>query len=373
MNLSKYCSDPGKEKNTPGSGDSGTPGTTNDRNFKTERKGKPWVYIIIAAVLLCFAAIVIFPLISHRAPHTAIIRVPKGATAQMLQDSAAKYFGEDFAGNLRKAIPIAGGGASLRHGAWKIEQGTTAISAAHKICKGAQTGIRLTFLNERTPEQIAATVASKLDIPADSMLAAMNDEKLLKELRTDREHLIGYFLADTYEFYWTATPREVIKKMYDHYQHFWTAERLNYAEKLHMLPREIVVLASIVDEETNQSNEKGTVGRLYINRLHKKMKLQADPTVKYALGDFSIRRITGVMLNAASPYNTYRYEGLPPGPIRITSGTTIDAILTSRPHGYLYMCAAEDFSGHHNFAVDYDTHMANARRYQQALDQRGIK
>ncbi len=372
MNLSNYCADPRKE----GKGQPGNSGYS-DLDEKTRQRRphfrKAWFYIAIAVVVLGFAAMVIIPLINLRAPHTAIIRVPKGATEQMVEDSAAKYLGADYAKRLRQALPIATGGEALRHGAWKIDQGMTAIAAAHRIAKGAQAGIRVTFLNERTPEQVAAKIAAKLDIPKDSMLRAMTDPTLLSNLRTDADHVIGYFLADTYEFYWTATPEEVIKKMHDHYNRFWTPERLDRVESMHMLPRELVVLASIVDEETNQTSEKGTIGRLYLNRLQKGMKLQADPTVKYAVGDFSIRRITGDMLRNPSPYNTYMHEGLPPGPIRITSAATIDAILSARPHGYLYMCASEDFSGHHNFAVDYDTHLANARRYQQALDQRGIK
>ncbi|MBD5231235.1 MAG: endolytic transglycosylase MltG [Bacteroidales bacterium] len=369
MNLSKYCDEPRKSGNRPPA----IPGLDGDLDPKPVRRGKPWLYIGLGLLLLIFAAIVIWPLISARAPHTALIRVPKNANDQMLQDTLTKYLGKDYALSVRKAIPIAGGGARLRHGAWKIEQGMTAVEAARRICKGAQAGIRISFVNERTLDQVATKIAAKYDIPVDSMMAAFNNDKLLAEVRTDREHVIGYFLADTYEFYWTATPEDIIKKMYEHYNRFWSPQRLDYAEQLHMLPREVVVLASIVDEETNQAGEKGTIGRLYINRIQKGMKLQADPTVKYAIGDFSIRRITGDMLNNPSPYNTYRHEGLPPGPIRITSGATIDAILTSRPHGYLYMCAAEDFSGSHNFAVDYESHMANAHRYQQALDQRGIK
>ena len=134
-----------------------------------------------------------------------------------------------------------------------------------------------------------------------------------------------------------------------------------------------MIVASIVDEETNKADEKGKIGRLYINRLNKGMKLQADPTVKFALGDFSLRRIRKNHLSVNSPYNTYRNTGLPPGPIRTTSVATIDRILDSEPSDHIYMCAKEDFSGYHNFAASYSEHMANARKYQQALNKRGIK
>lgn len=366
----KYCDDTENQQNGSMPPDMATErGRRHKQHFR-----KFWgIYVIIAVVVLIIAGFVIVPLIGEKAPHTALIKLPAGANEQTLEDTIKKYMGASYAKSVRQALPIATGGEPLARGAWEIEQGTTAVAAARKIAKGAQTGIRVTIVNERTPQDLAAKFASKLDVPADSLLAALNNKRLQDRYHSDAEHIFGEFFADTYEFYWTATPRQIIEKMHRNYRRFWTNERLKKAEQLHLLPREIVVIASIVDEETNLESEKGTIGRLYANRLLQGMKLQADPTVKYAIGDFSIKRITGDMLKTDSPYNTYLHEGLPPGPIRITSAATIDAILNSQPHGYLYMCAAEDFSGHHNFAVDYETHMANARRYQQALNQRGIK
>ena len=168
------------------------------------------------------------------------------------------------------------------------------------------------------------------------------------------------------------TPEEVIEAMNQNYKKFWNYNRIDSAESLHLLPREVVVLASIVDAETNMAGEKGTIGRLYINRLEKNMKLQSDPTVIYATGDFGITRVGGDMLRNPSPYNTYMHEGLPPGPIRVTSTATIDAILTSRPNNYLYMCADESLNGSHNFAVTFEEHKENVKRYTRELDRKGI-
>ncbi|MDE5675491.1 MAG: endolytic transglycosylase MltG, partial [Muribaculaceae bacterium] len=150
-------------------------------------------------------------------------------------------------------------------------------------------------------------------------------------------------------------------------------ERIQKAKDLGLTPAQLMTIASIVDEETNKLDEKDEIGRLYINRYLKGMKLQADPTVKYAVGDFSLRRILNTHLKTSSPYNTYLNTGLPPGPIRTTSVATIDQILNSKPSDAIYMCAKEDFSGYHNFAATYKEHLANAKRYQAALNRRGIK
>ena len=153
---------------------------------------------------------------------------------------------------------------------------------------------------------------------------------------------------------------------------YWTPERRAKADKLGLTTAEISTLASIVESESAKTKEYGQIAQLYINRYNKGMLLQSDPTVKFALGDFSIRRILLEHLKADSPYNTYRNKGLPPGPICLPKQATIDSILNAPHHEYIYMCAKEDFSGYHNFAADYATHQSNARRYQEALNKRGI-
>jgi UPF0755 protein len=165
----------------------------------------------------------------------------------------------------------------------------------------------------------------------------------------------------------------VVNKLVDSRDAFWTTERRAAAKKMGLTPVEVAIVASIVEEESNKADERPLIARLYLNRYFIGMKLQADPTVKFAVGDFSLRRITGKHLTIDSPYNTYRNQGLPPGPIRIAEKTAMDAVLNAPQHSYLYMCAKEDFSGRHNFAEDYATHLQNARRYQDALNQRGIK
>jgi len=181
------------------------------------------------------------------------------------------------------------------------------------------------------------------------------------------------FIPDTYEFYWTSPADIIVEKLAFYRKKFWNDERLNKAQKLGLTPEHVHILASIVEEESNKSDERPVIARLYLNRLNKKMFLQADPTVKFALGDFAARRVTHQMTMSDSPYNTYKNHGLPPGPIRIAEAKTLDAVLDAPENNYLYMCAKPDFSGYHNFTNDYRRHTINAVLYHRALNERGIK
>ena len=205
------------------------------------------------------------------------------------------------------------------------------------------------------------------------MLSILEDSAVCASYGKTTETITNILFPDTYEVYWNSTPKGLLNKLNGYYTQFWTAERTSKANKLGLSPDEVQILASIVEEETAKVDEYGKVARLYLNRLERNMPLQADPTVKYAIGDFSIRRITHAMLKTVSPYNTYQNIGLPPGPIRIVTKRTVDAVLNAPQHDYLYMCAREDFSGYHNFTASYTRHLANARRYQMELNRRGIK
>ena len=193
-------------------------------------------------------------------------------------------------------------------------------------------------------------VAARFDFTPDSIAAVLADAGALKDYGLTPEQAMSLFINDSYRFFWNASPAEVVKKVGAHYLDVWTPERKAKAEALGLTPADVMTLASIVDEESGKTDEKGAIGRLYINRLQRGMKLQADPTVRYAGGDFTIKRVKNPN-SIESPYNTYIHAGLPPGPIRTTSVATIDAILDSKPHDFIYMCAKEDFSGYHNFAA----------------------
>jgi len=179
-------------------------------------------------------------------------------------------------------------------------------------------------------------------------------------------------IPDTYEFYWNTSADKTLQKLGKYYNEYWTAERKQKAGDHKLTQSQAIIIGSIVEEETNKNDEKGNVASVYMNRLNKNMKLQADPTVKFAVGDFAIRRITSAHLQNASPYNTYMYSGLPPGPICTPSKKTMEAVLNAPETQYIYFCAKEDFSGYHNFSTNYAEHMRNARLYQKALNARNI-
>lgn len=331
------------------------------------------ISIGVGIALAIAALVLLLPYFLSGAARAAIIRIPKGAGEKQVADTLTKYFGEDYAQRTFKVFNALESNPGLRYGAYEIPEGSAPVTAARILARGSQTPVSITINGVREFAPFADRIAAKFTFSGEDLRNAMQDPKIAAEYGLTPEQMPALFLNDTYYLFWTATPADVIRKVGDNYKKFWNKERIQKAEALGLTPAEVMIIASITDEESNQLSEKGRIGRLYINRLNKGMRLQSDPTVKFALKDFSIKRITGQHLNAPGPYNTYKVAGLPPGPIRTTSASTVDAILNSSPSEDLYMCAKEDFSGFHNFASDFATHRENARRYQQALDERGIK
>ncbi len=298
------------------------------------------------------------------------IYIPENATSSDIRDSLVSRLG-DYGKNVYKTWSLQRAVPSMAHGSYVISRGDNALNVSRALRSGHQTPVRLSFNNIRTVDELAQRLATKMEWSADDFLAAC--DSILSEKGFKPAQYAAAFLPDTYEFYWTNSAENVVKRLSDFRDKFWNDERRAKAADLGLKPVEVSIIASIVEEETAKSDERGKVARLYLNRLSKGMLLQADPTVKFAIGDFSIRRIFNRHLSIDSPYNTYKYAGLPPGPIRIAERRTLEAVLGCPEHDYLYMCAKEDFSGYHNFAEDYATHQANARRYQRELNRRGIK
>ena len=257
----------------------------------------------------------------------------------------------------------------------RYEIGTTmgSFMLARHIRNGQQSPLRLTIPSVRTMERLAEELSEKLMVTKEELMETFESADSCAKYGVTPETMPCLFIPNTYEVYWTISPNALLKKMQKESKSFWNDERTRKAKALGLTHDEVITLASIIDEETANNAEKPMIAGMYYNRYKQGMPLQADPTVKFALKDFDIKRIYNNMLNVDSPYNTYRNEGLPPGPIRIPSVAGIDAVLNLVKHDYLYMCAKEDFSGTHNFARTYDEHLQNAARYSKALNARNIK
>ena len=341
----------------------------------TNKKNKVAIKAIVIAVLIAVIALTIWlaPYFATGAPADGMIKLRKGSTIEQATESIAANIDTQFAQRVGKLLSMTGADLSGRQGAFKVDKGDSPFRVMRLLRSGAESGIKFTFNNVRTREEFAERWGSKFMMGKDEMLKTLNDPIALTGIGRTPDNVTAMLLPDSYEFYWDITPTEFLVKMKGFYDKFWNEERLGKARKLGLTPDQVAVIASIVEEETAKADERPKVARLYLNRLKQNMPLQADPTVKFAIGDFTLKRITNAMTRTPSPYNTYVNPGLPPGPIRLPEKGTLDAVLDAPEHNYIYMCAAEDFSGYHNFAVDYGTHMANARRYQAALNARGIK
>ncbi|MCD4834476.1 MAG: endolytic transglycosylase MltG [Bacteroidales bacterium] len=241
-----------------------------------------------------------------------------------------------------------------------------------KLRSGFQDPVKVVFNSIRTREQLAGKISKQIEPDSLTLIKLLYNDSLITEYGLIQETFTCIFLPNTYEFWWNTSAEKFIDRMYKEYQRFWNDERKRKAAILNLTPEEVTTLASIVDEETYYSKEMPRVAGVYINRLRRRMHLQADPTLKFALGDFSIKRVLNVHKQIDSPYNTYKRYGLPPGPISIPSISAIDAVLNYESHSYLYFCAKSDFSGYHNFAKTLSQHNINARNYQRALNKERI-
>ncbi|MEO8088269.1 MAG: endolytic transglycosylase MltG [Bacteroidota bacterium] len=238
---------------------------------------------------------------------------------------------------------------------------------------GKQAPVQVVFNNIRTKDQLAERISLQLEAKAHSITNLMNDEDYLRRFGFTSENVLSLFIPNTYEFYWNTSADQFLQRMKKEYDKFWTEEKQRKANTIGFKPVEVSILASIVQQETNKEDEKNLIAGVYINRYHKGMKLEADPTLVYALGNFTINRVLNIYKQIDSRYNTYKYAGLPPGPICLPTKSSIDAVLNYTHHNFIYFCAKEDFSGHHAFAATYSQHLVNAKRFQRALDRRGIK
>lgn len=258
---------------------------------------------------------------------------------------------------------------AVKPGRYLLKKDMTNPEAVNLLRSGNQAPVNITFNNVRLMEELSEKICQNIALSASEFNDYLSDSAHYADYGFDRQNVLSMFIPNTYEVYWDISASELMERMYLEYNKFWNQERLLQADKLGLNAQEVSVLASIVNAESQQADELARIAGVYVNRLNRGMALQADPTLVYALGDFTIKRVLNEHKEIDSPYNTYMYTGLPPGPIRAPSIAAVNAVLNYEPHNYLYFCAKEDFSGYHNFATNLREHLRNARIYQRALNQ----
>ncbi len=263
--------------------------------------------------------------------------------------------------------------SKVKSGKYPLEKGMNNRQILNMLVAGNQEAVTIAFRNVRLKSTFANLASRKLSFDSLGLINLMDSADYVKKFGFNKDNVYTLFIPNSYQMYWDTSAEGFFERMNSEYKKFWNAERLQKANALSLTPQEVSILASIVDSEALMDDEMPTIAGLYLNRLNRGIKLEADPTVIFANNDFTIRRVLNRHLKKESPYNTYRNNGLPPGPITMPSINAIDAVLSPKKHENIYMCAKEDFSGYHNFASNLKEHMANARRFQKALDQRNIK
>ncbi len=261
---------------------------------------------------------------------------------------------------------------AIKPGRYKLTKNMSNLDAIRLLRSGAQTPTKIIFNNVRKLEDMAGALTENIEVSESTMKSLLLDSSIQAAYGFEKETFITMFIPNTYEVYWNIKPKEVLDKMKKEYDRFWNAERLARADSINMTPNEVGTLASIVLAESSKKDEQPMIAGVYMNRLRRGIALQADPTLIFAHDDYTIKRVLHEHKKIDSPYNTYKYPGLPPGPIRLPSISAIDAVLNFSTHEYYYFCAKEDFSGYHNFAKNLDEHLRNARKYQRALNQRKV-
>ncbi len=258
-------------------------------------------------------------------------------------------------------------------GRYEIKNGMSNNELVNLLRSGKQSPVKLSFISVRSLDILAGKIAVYIEADSTQISELLNNSETALKYGFTNKTFLTMFIPNTYEFYWNTSAAKFVEKMAEEYKKFWNEDRQQKAADIGLSQSEVSTLASIVEAETQKNDEKQRVAGVYINRLNKGILLQADPTVVYATGDFTIKRVLNRHLQIDSPYNTYLYSGLPPGPINIPSVSSIDAVLNYEKHNYIFFCAKDDFSGYHVFAVTNAQHEANARKYHQALRNAGIR
>ncbi len=332
---------------------------------------KKVAFFLIASVLM-----ISFTFYAYQIIYTPNILVDKddriffikaGSTYRDVQDNLAKGRFVDDLVSFSFLARLMNYDESIRPGRYALRRNMTNLQAIRLLRVGDQEPVKITFNNVRLLSELGEKITHNTAVAPEDFYAALDEFIATNTEGFNKENILSMFIPNTYEVYYNVSANRLVERMHSEYVKFWSDERKQKAAKIGLTPLEVSVLASIVQAENTRGDEAATIAGLYINRLKQDMPLQADPTLVFAVGDFTLKRVLNVHKEVDSPYNTYQHTGLPPGPINMPEIFTIDAVLDYLPSTYIYMCAKEDFSGHHNFATTLKEHNANARKYQTAL------
>lgn len=302
----------------------------------------------------------------------AYLLIPHGANFKTVVDSLQKNHILNDILSFSLVAKLMKYQENVKPGRYKISGRTNNLTILKKLNRGDQDPLNVTINNVRTKKDLAERISGRLELSENEILKKLNDEKLAASFGLDTNSILVLFIPNTYEFFWTTSANELMERMHQEYKKFWNQDRRAKADSLGLKPKQVMILASIVEAETNQNGEKPTIAGVYVNRLKEGWPLQADPTVKFALQDFTIKRITTDHTKINSPYNTYKNSGLPPGPINLPSITSIEAILNHENHNYMFFVADLNNPGYHKFSKDYRSHVNSANKYRKSLDKRNI-
>lgn len=331
-----------------------------------------WLFVMMAALVIAGIIFIYFTVFASNVQQTKYLYIPAGSSYEQVKE---KLETDTIVSNIKSFDRVAqrkNYPNRVMPGRYLVIEGMSNNALVNLLRSGEQAPVRLTITNIRTVEELAANLAVQIELDESTIYDVLTDSTTISNSGLATPNIKLLFIPNTYEVYWNINERQLITRMQREYNAFWNEGRLARAAEIGMTSEEIGILASIVQSETNKQDEMATIAGVYMNRLARGIPLQADPTVVYALGDFTINRVLNSHLEIDSPYNTYRYAGLPPGPINLPEPATIDAVLNYEQHDYLFFSAKADFSGYHVFARTYREHLRNAREYQQALNERRI-
>ena len=325
---------------------------------------------VIIALLILYR--IIFGTNVKTGDKPAVIFIPAGSTYLQALDSIEANLDIRNPGVFRWIAGKKNYEAHVIPGRYLIDRDLSYNALINILRSGKQTSVRVTFNNIRTLEELAGRVGGRIESDSLQLITFFSEPGNYKKDGFTRETVISLFLPDTYEFFWSTSAAGFYERMLSEYKRYWNSGRLEKAREKGLTPVEVSILASIVDHEASKGDEKPRIAGVYLNRLKRGIPLQADPTVKFAINDFTITRVLKRHLQFDSPYNTYKYKGLPPGPIGCPSVEGLEAVLNAEKHDYIYFAAKADFSGYHNFSRTLTEHNRYAAQYQKELNRRKI-